>query len=242
MFADGQNSSSGSKAGIKLWSAVAIRPALQELISAFENQTSILVSANFDLNPVVKRRIEAGETFDMVALNAELLDDLVSQGKVTREGRRPFGRVGLGVAVQAGSRKPDVSTVEALKQTLVNASSIACTPGGSSGAILSALLDRFGIRDEVLPKLKPVGGGETGHIVARGEADLGIVPVTTILVAAPGAELAGFLPAELQSYIDFDLGLSTSTNHARECSALADFLMSPDADDILRSKGVERRG
>ena len=67
------------------------------------------------------------------------------------------------------------------------------------------------------------------------------MPVTTILIAAPGAELAGMFPAELQSYIDFDIGLSTSASHAPHCFALADFLMRAEENDMLRSKGVERR-
>ena len=174
-----------------------------------------------------------------MVLNRDLLDDLIRQGKVTPEGRRPFGRVGLGVAIRAGARKPDVSSVEALKRTLVGAKSIAYTAEGSSGAHFSALLDRLGILDEVTPKLRSVGGGETGLVVARGEAELGVVPVTTILVAAPGAEFAGMFPAELQSYIDFAIGLSAAARNIRGGSALIDFLAGPDASQFLRSKGVE---
>jgi molybdate transport system substrate-binding protein len=234
-------STPASQAEIKLFSAFAIRPAILNLVARFEKETGIRVNPVFDLNPLIKKRIDAGKLFDMVAMNADVLDDLVKQGKVTPHGRRPFGRVGLGVAIRAGSPRPDVSTVEGLRRTLQNAASIADTSEGSSGAILTAVLAQLGIWDEVQLKLKSVGGGETGHVVARGDTELGIVPVTTILVAAPGAELAGMFPAELQSYIDFDIGLSTSASHARHCLALADFLMRAEEDDMLRSKGVERR-
>ena len=93
--------------------------------------------------------------------------------------------------------------------------------------------------EEVEPKLRSVGGGETGQVVARGEAELGIVPVTTILAAAPGAELAGLFPTELQSYIDFAVGLSAVARDGGG-NALMSFLTGPESDDLLRSRGVER--
>ena len=94
--------------------------------------------------------------------------------------------------------------------------------------------------EEVEPNLRSVGGGETGQVVARGEAELGIVPVTTILAAAPGAELAGLFPAELQSYIDFAVGLSTAAGDIGGRNALMSFLTGSECDDLLRSRGIER--
>lgn len=227
-------------AELTLFSAVAVRPVLLGLISDFERDTGVKVAATFELNPAIKRRIEAGEPFDVVVLNADLLDDLQQQGRVVPDARRPFGRVGLGVAMRAGAPKPDVSSVDALMRTLVNAKSIAYTAEGSSGAHFTALLARLGILEAVRPQLRSVGGGETGHVVARGEAELGVVPVTTILVAAPGAELAGLFPAELQSYIDFAIGLGAAARNPRDASALIGFLTGAGVDEVLRSKGVER--
>ena len=225
---------------LKLLSAVAVRPAILDLLPAFEHATGRKITASFALNPTVKIRIEAGELFDVAVINKDMLEELIKQGKIAPDGRRAFGRIGLGVAVRAGASKPDLSSVEALKRALVGATSIAYAGEGSSGAHLTALLARLGIMKEVGPKLRSVGGGETGQAVARGEAELGIVPVTTILAAAPGAELAGLFPAELQSYIDFAVGLSAAARDVGGGNALMSFLTSPERDDLLRSRGVER--
>jgi molybdate transport system substrate-binding protein len=226
---------------LKLLSAVAVRPVLLELLPAFERNTGIKIVAGFELNPALKGRIEGGEPFDVVVLNSRLLDDLVSQGTVAPETSRPFGRVPLGVAIRAGVPKPDLSSVEGLKRTLLGAKSIAYTAEGSSGAHVAALLARLAILDDVTPKLRSVGGGETGHVVARGEAELGIVPVTTILAAAPGAELAGLLPADVQSYMEFAIGISSSARASEPASALIGFLTGSLADETLRTKGMERQ-
>jgi len=235
-----ETSSASAATELKLLSAIAVRPVILDLLPAFERVTGRKVAASFALNPAVKLRIEAGELFDVVVINQDMLEDLIRQGKIAPGGRRAFGRVGLGVAVRAGAPKPDLSSVEALKHALVSAKSIAYAGEGSSGAHLTALLARLGIVEEVGPKLRSVGGGETGQVVARGEAELGIVPVTTILAAAPGAELAGLFPAELQSYIDFAAGLGAKARDAGGGNALVSFLTDPESDDLLRSRGVER--
>jgi molybdate transport system substrate-binding protein len=102
------------------------------------------------------------------------------------------------------------------------------------------VLARFGILEEVGPKLRSVAGGETGQVIERGEAKLGVVPLTTILASGPGAELAGMFPAELQSYIDVAVGLSATARDVGGGSALIDFLTGSEGDELLRSEGVER--
>ncbi len=225
---------------LKLLSAVAVRPAILDLLPAIERVTGRRIAVSFGLNPAVKMRIESGEPFDVAIINGEMLDDLIRQGKIAFGSQRAFGRVGLGVAIRAGAPKPDLSSVEALKHALVSAKSLAYAGEGSSGAHFNALLARLGIQEEVGPKLRSVGGGETGQVVARGEAELGVVPVTTILAAAPGAELAGMFPTELQSYIDFAVGLSAAASDVDGGNALMNFLTGPESDELLQSKGVER--
>ncbi len=112
---------------------------------------------------------------------------------------------------------------------------------GSSGIYFVSLLARLGIAEEMKSKLKSVTGGQTGQVVARGEAELGVVPVTTIIAAAPGAELAGLFPAELQSYIDFAVGMSATAKDVEGSKALITFLTGPESDAAIRAKGLERR-
>src|SRR5215207_2514891 len=176
-------------AEVKLFSAVAVRPAILDLIPAFEQRTGHKVEVKFEVNPAVKKQIEAGESFDVVLVNPEMVEDLTKQGKVVAGSQAAFGRAGMGVAVRAGAPKPDLSSVEAFKRALLDAKSVAYAGEGSSGIYFISLLARLGIAEEMKSKLKSVAGGQTGQVVARGEAELGVVPVTTILAAAPGADL-----------------------------------------------------
>ncbi|MBY3117471.1 ABC transporter substrate-binding protein [Rhizobium laguerreae] len=226
---------------IRLFGAIAVRPAVLALISRFETDTGFTVAVKWELNPVVKKQIEAGEPFDLVITNPNLVEDLAALGKINAGSEVAFGRIAMGVAAKAGGRPLDVGSVEAFKHALKSARSIAYASEGSSGGYFSGLLERLGIADEVKPKLVAISGGQTAPAVGRGEAELGVVPVTSILAAAPEVVLVGRFPAELQSYIDFAIGISADSTDAEAARQLSEFLTSTAVDDILAAKGVERR-
>ncbi|MBY3086886.1 ABC transporter substrate-binding protein [Rhizobium laguerreae] len=226
---------------LRLFGAIAVRPAVLALISRFETDTGFTVAVKWELNPVVKKQIEAGEPFDLVITNPNLVEDLAALGKIKAGSEVAFGRIAMGVAAKAGGRPLDVGSVEAFKHALKSARSIAYASEGSSGGYFSGLLERLGIADEVKPKLVAISGGQTAPAVGRGEAELGVVPVTSILAAAPEVVLVGRFPAELQSYIDFAIGISADSTDAEAARQLSEFLTSTAVDDILAAKGVERR-
>ncbi|MGR9275545.1 molybdate ABC transporter substrate-binding protein [Rhizobium leguminosarum] len=226
---------------IRLFGAIAVRPAVLALISQFEKATGFTVAVKWELNPVVKKQIEAGGSFDLVITNPNLIEDLTASGKVKAGSEVAFGRIAMGVAAKAGGRPLDIRSVEAFKHALKSAGSIAYASEGSSGGYFSGLLERLGIADEVKPKLVAISGGQTAPAVGRGEAELGVVPVTSILAAAPEVMLVGRFPAELQSYIDFAIGISAASTDAEAARQLSEFLTSKAVDDILAAKGVERR-
>ncbi|AGS20837.1 substrate-binding domain-containing protein [Rhizobium etli] len=226
---------------IQLFGAIAVRPAVLALIPQFETATGFTVAAKWEVNPTVKKQIEAGEAFDLVIINPSMIEDLAASGKVEAGSQVSFGRVGMGVAAKAGSRPLDIVSVEAFAHILKNAGSIAYASDGTSGGYFSGLLDRLGIADEVKPRLVAVPGGQTASAVRRGEAELAVVPVTSILAAAPEVMLVGRFPTELQSYIDFAIGISTDSRVADAARQLAAFLTSTSVDDTLAAKGVERR-
>ncbi|OWO92483.1 molybdate ABC transporter substrate-binding protein [Rhizobium esperanzae] len=170
-----------------------------------------------------------------------MVQDLTATGKVKAGSQVRFGRVGMGVAAKAGSRPLDMGSVVAFVHALKSAETIAYASDGTSGSYFCGLLDRLGIADEVKPKLVAVPGGQTAAAVSRGEAELAVVPVTSILAAAPDVVLAGRFPAELQSYIDFAVGVSADPRDAEAARQLSAFLTSTAVDDILTAKGVERR-
>jgi molybdate transport system substrate-binding protein len=226
-------------AEIKPFSAIAVRAVINEVMPAFEKTSGHKVTIKFDVNPNVKKQIEAGETFDVVLVNPEFVDELTRLGKVAQGSGQSFGRIGMGVGIKAGAPKPDLSNVAAFKSSLLAAKSVAYAGEGSSGVYFIALLEKLGISAAMKDKLKPVGGGLTGQLVAKGDYELGVVPVTTIL-AASGAELAGYFPSELQSYIDFGVGISATTKEADASKALLAFLRSAEIDAVLKKRGVDR--
>ncbi|MER8885336.1 substrate-binding domain-containing protein [Mesorhizobium sp. M0816] len=226
---------------IRLFGAIAVRPAILALIPRFETATGFTVAVRWELNPTVKKQIEAGEAFDLVITNPDLIQDLTASGKVKAGSQVAFGRIAMGVAAKAGSRPLDIGSVEAFEQALKSARSIAYASEGTSGGYFSGLLERLGIADEVRPKLVAIPGGQTAPAVGRGEAELGVVPVTSILAAAPQVVLVGGFPAELQSYVDFAIGISADSTDAEAANQLSAFLMSAAVDDMLAARGVERR-
>ncbi|GGF47738.1 hypothetical protein GCM10011321_42600 [Youhaiella tibetensis] len=225
---------------IRLFGAVAVRPAVLALISQFEAETGHRVGVKFELNPAVKRQIEAGEPFDVVITNPNLVKDLTDLGKVEAESQVAFGRIAMGMAAKAGSRPLDIGSVEAFEHVLKSAGSIAYAADGTSGAYFSGLLERLGIADQVKSKLVGIPGGQTALAVARGKAELGVVPVTSILAAAPEVMLVGRFPAELQSYIDFAIGISADPRDTEAARRLSEFLISADVDSTLAAMGVDR--
>lgn len=229
------------KQEIRLFGAIAVRPAILALMSRVEEATGLAVDAKWALNPAVKTEIEAGEFFDVVVTNPHLIQDLIAIGKVKAGSQLPFGRIAMGVAARAGSGPIDIGSVEEFARALKNAGSIAYASEGSSGSYFLGLLDRLGIAGEVMPKLVAISGGQTASAVGRGEAELGVVPITSILAAAPEVMLVARFPAELQSYIEFDIGISADSKDVAAAGQLSDFLTSHAADDIIAQMGVERR-
>ncbi|GAA3112492.1 molybdate ABC transporter substrate-binding protein [Rhizobium viscosum] len=225
---------------VRLFGAVAVRPVVLAVIPRFEATTGYKVAVRWELNPIVRRQIEAGEPFDLVITNPDLIGELSALGKVKAESQVAFGRIAMGVAAKEGSRPLDIGSVDTFKHALKNAGSIAYASDGTSGGYFSGLLERLGIAEEVKPKLVPVAGGQTAAAVGRGEAELGVVPVTSILAAAPEVMLVGKFPAELQSYIDFAIGISADLTNEDAARQLSAFLTSPAIDAMLAAKGVER--
>ncbi|OEO32173.1 molybdate ABC transporter substrate-binding protein [Devosia insulae DS-56] len=226
---------------IRLVGAIAVRPAILALIPEFEAATGYAVAARWELNPIVKQQIEASVPFDLVVINPNLVADLAAQGKLEVASQVSFGRIAMGVAARAGGQPLDLGSVAAFERTLQAAASIAYANEGTSGSYFIGLLEQLGIANEVRPKLVPTSGGQTAAAVARGEAELAVIPVSSILAAAPDVVLAGRFPSELQSYIDFAVGISTGARDAKAARVLSAFLTSAASDEVLAAKGLERR-
>ena len=223
-------------AEIKVLSSNAIRPALHEVFSDFERATGHKVATQYEGSLVSKRRIEAGEAFDVVVVSFDV-DELAKLGRIAPGTRVVLGRTGVGVAVRKGAPKPDIATTDAFKRALLDARSVAYGRG-SSGQFFLGLLDRLGIAAEMKPKLRPQLEGNTVDVVATGEAEMAVSGTVTIK-AVPGADLAGELPRELQTYVLFTAGLSATAKEPVAGRALLDFLATPSAVAVFKAKGLD---
>jgi len=226
-------------AEIKILASNGVREALQELAPAFERATGNKLVITFGLAAALKRQIEAGEAFDLAILTSSGIDDLAKQGKVDAASRASIARSGVGIGIRKGAPRPDIGTPDALKRTLLSAKSISWAKEGASGVYFAGLLERMGIAEQMKPKvvLAP-SGAVVGKLVAGGEVQLGVILVNE-LMAAPGVEVLGPLPAELQNYTVFHAGVGVGSKDSSAAKALIKFLTTPSAGAVFKAKGQE---
>jgi len=231
-------------AEIKVLTAGAFKQVLLVLVPDFEKQTGHKVVLENDTVGALTKRIEGGEAFDLAVLTPAAVNDLSTKGKFVAGSRTNLGRVGVGVVVKEGAPKPDISSVDAFKKTLLAAKSVAYidpAAGGSSGIYVAGLLDKLGIAADVKPKAKLIPGGAVAEHIARGEAEIGIHQISEIL-PVKGITLVGPLPADIQNYTVYAAGLGANGKESEAAKALLKTLSGPAAADVLKSKGMEPAG
>ena len=225
-------------AEIEVFSSAAPRGIFRQLAPDFERTTGHRLVITYAFAADLKRRIEAGDPFDVAVLPPDMADDMVRRGKLAAGSRVDLGRTGLGVAVRRGAPKPDIGTVDAFRQALLAAPTVAYADGGASGVQVHGILARLGIAEAVTQKLRPYPAGGAVEAVARGEADLVVIGVSPIL-DVPGVELVGWLPPELQSYIVFTGSIGAAARQADAARALLTLLTSPAAVALFKAQGFE---
>jgi molybdate transport system substrate-binding protein len=151
--------------------------------------------------------------------------------------RVDFARAGVGVAVKAGAPKPDISTADAFKRAMLSAKSIAYSRG-ASGIIAAKLMERLGIAEQLKDKTRLVDGVPVAEVVAKGEAEIGMQQINVILPVA-GADYVGPLPAELQGYVNFAVGVLAVSKERDAAQALVKFMASAEAAPLIRKSGME---
>jgi molybdate transport system substrate-binding protein len=233
-------------AEIKVLTSRAMNHVLTELADAFERTTGHKVTLILAPPTEIVKRVVNGEVVDIV-MSGAAVNNLVQHGKIAPGDQMILARVGIGVAVRAGAPKPDISSPEALKHTLLAAKSIVYTDpaiGGASGIQFEKVIDRLGIGKEVKAKsivnpraaIKP-----SAEFVARGEAELGIQLISEI-VSVPGAELLGPLPGDLQAMTVIFAGILTTAPGPDAARALLRVLTSPAAAAAIKAAGMEPGG
>jgi molybdate transport system substrate-binding protein len=224
-------------ADIKLLGGNALNAVMEELGPQFEKATENKLVVTLGTSAQLKARIESGEAFDAVLLTKAALDDLATAGKVADVPRIAIARAGIGVAIRKGAAKPDLSSVDAFKQAMLNAKSIGFVDNTPTGNALKAIFAKLGIADQVNPKLKPLTV-QAAVAVTNGDVEIAMTQISEIL-PYPGAELAGPLPPDIQSFTTFSAGVSANAKNAEAAAALIKFLTAPAAATVIKAKGME---
>jgi molybdate transport system substrate-binding protein len=231
-------SGAAGAAEIKVLSTQATEDAYRELVPLFEQASGHKVTTIFTGTLDVQKRIAAGEAYDLIIMAGPAIDDFIKSGKVVPGSRTDLARSGVGVAVRAGAPKPDISSTEALKKTLLSAKSIGYSTG-PSGVYLAKLFQRLGVADAVKPKLKQTPTGVfVGGLVASGEAEIGFQQVSE-LSHFPGVDFVGPLPAEVQEITVFSSGLQVGAKQVEAANAWVKFLTAPAAAPAFTKRGLQ---
>jgi molybdate transport system substrate-binding protein len=223
-------------AEIKVLASTAVKTTLEELGPQFEKATGNKVDFDFAPFATLKAKIDKGAAFDVAVLTAPVNDGLAGEGKIDTA-RITIAHSGIGVAIKKGAPKPDISTTEAFKRTLLNAKSVGFTAAGATGAYLKTLFEKLGIADELKPKIKLLQGA-AGEAAGSGEVEIGMTQISEILPYA-NAELAGPLPSDVQSYTYFSAAVSAASKEADVARAFIKSLTAPAALVVIKAKGME---
>src|ERR1700754_1221073 len=235
------SSTVGHAAEVKVFTSVALTQALNELSPIFEQKTGNKLVIDFNLAAVQKKRILEGERADVIILTRAMMEDLAKQNKLATGNIVNIAGTPVALAARAGAPKPDITTVEAFKQTLLSAKSISYADpakGGLSGVVAGKAIERLGIVEQMKAKTTLVPGAQSPELVAKGEVELGIAQASEIVPIA-GAQLVGPLPGELGTMTQFSGGIGADSSSASASKALIDFLVGQEAGPRFKAKGFE---
>ena len=222
---------------LKIFGSRVTKMVVDEVGPQFERATGHHPVVITDVAAVMKRRIEAGEPFDLAVLVNFQADEMIKKGKLAADTRSDLMKAGIGVAVRRGAPVPDIGTTEAFKQTLLAAKSVTYLKEGASSIYLDGLFARIGIADALRAKTIKPETESVSEAVAAGDVELGMIVIPNIL-SVPGAQLVGPLPEDIQSYIVFTAAAAANSAHPQAARDFIAFLKSPAAIAAIKAKGM----
>ena len=227
---------------LKVYCTIGVKAAVEALVPRLEQAGGCTFAFTWGTAPMMVRRLQAGETADIMVLNRAGLETMTAAGRVAAGSQVKLAGSPVAIAVKAGTPKPDISTPEALKRTLLAAKSISYTDpaaGGASGVYFAQLLERLGIAREVNAKnTYPPAGGFSGTLLLTGQAELAVQQKPELLHVA-GIEIVGLLPGDLNMVTVFAGGIATGCAHPAAAAKALAFLRSPEAAAVFRGKGLD---
>jgi molybdate transport system substrate-binding protein len=225
-------------AELKVLAGGSMTGPLNELAPPFERATGHKLTIHFDSTPNLIKLATSGAPFDLGVVPVDLFKDAAAKARFASGPTLDIARVGYGVAVRAGASKPDIGTPDALKKTLLDAQSVAFLPASAAGAYVLSVFERLGIGEAMKEKTKPqTATGDIAKAVAKGDAELGVFLINVLM--APGVEIAGPFPAELQNNLVFTSAVAADTKEAEAARAFITYLKTPAALAVIKAKGME---
>jgi molybdate transport system substrate-binding protein len=221
---------------VDVLSTLALRGVLVETEAEFRARTGLAIAARYKSTNAQLIAIADGATADVAIITRQAIDQLTAEGKIVPGSGKDVAQSGIGLAVRSGASKPDISTVEALKQTILAAKSIAFSRLGASGVHFAEVIERLGIADEIRRKAI-ISDAYMGEIVARGEAELAVQQISELMPVA-GIDIVGPLPGDLQKISLFAAAIFTAAKNPAGGAKLVSFLAQPELAPVLALKGL----
>ena len=228
---------------VKVFSAGAVRAIVTDLAEQFRQETGNTVAFSFGTAGQTRQKLLSGEPVDVVILTDAGIDDMIKQGALASGSRADLARTGMGVGVREGAPKPDITTSEAFKTTLLKAKSLVYVDpaqGATSGVHFKSVLERLGIADAVKGKTQLVSGGYPAEKVASGEAELVVHQISEI-VPVKGVTLVGPLPPDFQKVTVYSAGLAARSPSPAAARAFVAFLTRPAFKPKFAAAGLDYR-
>jgi len=227
---------------IRVLMSGAFTAAFTELAPEFERTTGTKIVTRYggsmgNSPDTIPNRLARGEAADVVILAASALDDLIAMGRVVAGSRVDLARSAIGMAVRSGAPRPDISTVDALTRTLLQAKSIAYSSSASGVYLSGELFPSLGIADQIAPRSRRIESGPVGEAVARGDAELGFQQISE-LRPVKGIDIVGPLPSGAQRLTIFSAGVVAGGNQ-QDARRLIAYLSSPAAAPAIRKSGMD---
>ncbi|MDB5578427.1 MAG: hypothetical protein JWR80_3603 [Bradyrhizobium sp.] len=224
-------------AELKVIAGGSMTASMNALGPEFEKATGHKLVTHFDSTPNIITRVTSGTPFDMVVVPVDVFRDAAAKARFAQGPTFDIARVGYGVIVRSGTPKPDISTPDTFKKALLDAPSVAFLPTSAAGAYVLRTFERLGIGEAMKAKTRvQETPAQIATAVAKGEAELGIF-LTNVLIA-PGVELIGPFPGDLQQELVFTAAIAADSKEADAAKALIDYLRTPAATAVIKAKGM----
>jgi len=224
---------------LKLLISNGMKGVMEELAPRCEKAIGAPLEIQYSSTSGLRKKIEAGEVFDATVITSESVTELTKQGKLAAESSAHLGRSPLGIGIRTGARKPDIRTIAAYKQALLDAKSITYPRDGATRGFIDNMFEKLGVAAQVKPKimLAPSSGAATED-VATGKVEF-VITLFSEIVPVKGIEVLGPLPGEYATYVNFTAAASSSAQNMDAAKKFIAFMSGPKAAPLLKAKGVE---